>query len=112
MWGTVDTVLVTEPDALTQACRLIRRELAAVDAAASRFRPDFRAFDDHTNPNRWVPVSELMTALLPAALDAAELTGGAVDPTLGTALRTLGYDRDGADPGTPPVRIGRPEPLT
>jgi thiamine biosynthesis lipoprotein len=38
--GTFATLLVTEPDALEQGHDLLRAELAAMDAACSRFRPD------------------------------------------------------------------------
>jgi thiamine biosynthesis lipoprotein len=39
-------------------------------------------------------VSPLLLALVQAALRAARVTGGAVDPTVGGALSGLGYDRD------------------
>ena len=42
-------------------------------------------------------LSPLLARAIAAALRAAELTDGAVDPTLGTALVAAGYDRDLAD---------------
>jgi thiamine biosynthesis lipoprotein len=42
-------------------------------------------------------VDPLLTAALRMALNAAEVTDGAVDPTLGAALVSIGYDRDFAD---------------
>jgi FAD:protein FMN transferase len=49
--------------------------------------------------------SETFADLLAAALRAAELTSGDVDPTCGAALTALGYDRDFADlPGAGPAR--------
>ena len=38
--GTFATLLVTQPDTLGQAHDLLAAELAAMDAACSRFRPD------------------------------------------------------------------------
>ena len=38
--GTFATVLVTDPAALGEAHRLLAAELAAIDAACSRFRDD------------------------------------------------------------------------
>jgi FAD:protein FMN transferase len=38
--GTSVHLIVTDPDALGPACRMLRADLAAVDAACSRFRPD------------------------------------------------------------------------
>ena len=40
------------------------------------------------------PVIPLMIAAVQSAVRAASLTDGAVDPTLGTAIAALGYDRD------------------
>jgi thiamine biosynthesis lipoprotein len=42
-------------------------------------------------------VSPLLATAIGVALDAAELTGGDVDPTVGTAMREVGYDRDFAE---------------
>ena len=39
-------------------------------------------------------VSEVLSEVLVAALSAARLTDGDVDPTIGAALIALGYDRD------------------
>jgi thiamine biosynthesis lipoprotein len=94
VWGMVATVVVTEPTALAEATALLRAELAAVDAAASRFRPDSELSLINDRAGDWVPVSELTVTLLSAALDAARATDGAVDPTVGSALRAIGYDRD------------------
>jgi thiamine biosynthesis lipoprotein len=58
-------------------------------------------------PGRPVVASELFLEAVEVALRAAALTGGRVDPTVGTALRILGYDRDFAliHPAGPPLRI-------
>ena len=40
VWSTTARIVVTDPDALSEATAVVRRELAAIDVAASRFRPD------------------------------------------------------------------------
>lgn len=93
VWNTTARVVVTDPVALADARALVEAELAAVDAACSRFRPDSElARAERTGDE--VEVSELLADLIAAALDAARRTGGDVDPTLGDALAQLGYDRD------------------
>jgi FAD:protein FMN transferase len=79
VFGTTGVLLVTSRRAASQARAIADRELAAIDLACSRFRQ---------------PVSPLFADLLAVALDAAELTGGDVDPTCGRALAGLGYDQD------------------
>ena len=93
VWGTVARVVVTDPATLAAATAIVRAELAAVDAACSRFRPDSElgAAGRAGGP---VDVSPLLAELVGAALEAARQTGGAVDPTVGAALCGLGYDRD------------------
>jgi len=92
--GTFATVLVADPDALTSASDLLAAELDAVDAACSRFRADSELWRVNHARGRPVPVSPLFAEALAVALDAAELTGGDVDPTCGQSLVRLGYDRD------------------
>ena len=74
-------------------------ELAAVDAAWSRFRRDSELWRVSHARGRPVAVSRLFADALATALDAAELTGGDVDPTCGQSLVRLGYDRDFARNG-------------
>jgi thiamine biosynthesis lipoprotein len=102
VWGTVARVVVTEPSALRDAAAVVCQHLAAVDAAASRFRPDSEVHAIARAGGRPVPVSPTLAALVRAALDAARDTDGDVDPTLGAALCALGYDRDYATIATTP----------
>ncbi len=95
--GTFATLLVTDPDALNPAHDVLAGELAAVDAACSRFRRDSELWRVSHADGRPVAVSRLFADALATALDAAELTGGDVDPTCGQSLVRLGYDRDFAD---------------
>src|SRR5258705_1733705 len=91
VWGTTARVVVTDPRQVAAAERLVRAELAAVDAACSRFRSDSELARLSPGGGR---VSPLLAALVSAALQAARDTDGDVDPTLGGTLCVLGYDRD------------------
>jgi thiamine biosynthesis lipoprotein ApbE len=104
--GTFATLLVTDPDALIPAHDVLAAELAAVDVACSRFRRDSELWRVSHARGRPVAVSQLFADALATALDAAELTGGDVDPTCGQSLVRLGYDRDfaGARRHTGPLR--------
>ncbi len=98
--GTVNTVLVTEPEAMGPAARIAEEHVARLDAAASRFRPDSelsritaRARADAVT----VTVSPILGDCIDAALHAARLTDGIVDPTVGGAVAAAGYDADLAE---------------
>jgi thiamine biosynthesis lipoprotein len=92
--GTSALLLVTDPGRLDRAAAVLRAELAEIDRACSRFRPDSEITKLHRAAGRPVTVSPLLAEAIDAALRAAELTGGLVDPTVGAAVRALGYDRD------------------
>lgn len=94
VWGTTARIVVTDPAKLPAATVLVRHELAAVDAACSRFRADSELSRACARSGRPVEVSPLLADLVAAALAAAEQTGGDVDPTVGGILAGLGYDRD------------------
>ncbi|HET9654301.1 MAG TPA: FAD:protein FMN transferase [Kineosporiaceae bacterium] len=97
VWSTTARIVVTEPDRLEEAHAVVSEVLAEVDAAASRFRTDSEINQVHAAGGRPVEVSPLLAELVRAGLDAARRTDGDVDPTLGAALISLGYDRDLAD---------------
>lgn len=113
VFGTTAVLLVTAPDALGPARALADAELAAVDRAASRFRPDSELAALNRAEGAPVAVSDLFADLIAAALRAADLTGGDVDPTCGAALIRLGYDRDfaevAADAGSTAGSVNLPE---
>jgi FAD:protein FMN transferase len=112
VFGTTAVLLVTAPRAAAQARHIADRELDAVDLACSRFRPDSELAALNAAAGRGPqPVSALFADLLAAALRAARLTGGDVDPTCGRALIGLGYDRDFAQvraAGDAPPRLTGP----
>jgi thiamine biosynthesis lipoprotein len=68
--------------------------LDQVDRACSRFRPDSEISLLNARSGSWQPVSDLLGRAIAASLRAALLTDGAVDPTVGGALRAIGYDAD------------------
>jgi thiamine biosynthesis lipoprotein len=94
VWSTTATVTVTEPTDLPFATAMLAAELAAVDRAASRFRPDSEINQLRRTPGRPVRVSDTLNDLLAGALRIARITGGLVDPTVAAAVVALGYDRD------------------
>ena len=90
--GVSNTVAVADPSALEPAVGIVRRKIAAIDAACSRFRND----SELTALNRAagtgpVHVSRLLADALDAAMHAAEMTGGLVDPTVGANVEDTGY---------------------
>ncbi len=102
--GTTAT-LVAAGSVQRAAMAVLSDELDAVDRACSRFRDDSELAALNRAAGRPVEVSELFWEAAEAALRAARLTGGLVDPTIGRALRMAGYDRDFArvDPDGPPL---------
>jgi FAD:protein FMN transferase len=94
VWGTTARIVVTEPDRLPEARRVVEDRLRAVDKACSRFRDDSEVVAVQRSQGRPVYVSELLADLVATALGAAKDTGGLVDPTVGSTLVGLGYDRD------------------
>ena len=92
--GTTATVVVQQPADAEPAVRVLTAELAAIDLACSRFRQDSELQLLHANAGRTVGVSALLFEALSVAWVGAELTGGAVDPTVGNAIAALGYDAD------------------
>jgi thiamine biosynthesis lipoprotein len=96
-WSTTVRLVVTESSLLPAARALVEAHLAAVDLACSRFRDDSEIQRVRRGGGRPTPVSDLLADLVETALTAARRTGGDVDPTVGSWLCALGYDRDIAE---------------
>ncbi len=90
--GSSARLVVTAADRLGDAVEIVADQLAELDLAASRFRDDSEVAA--LSAGRTTRVSPLLLTLVAAAVRAARLTGGAVDPTVGGSLVALGYDRD------------------
>ena len=106
--GTTATVVVDDPDAADAALALLTIDLDALDRACSRFRPDSELRRLERRCGRPARVSPLLFDALQAACDVASQTAGIVDPTIGSALVELGYDRDFASLGDGAAPSDRP----
>lgn len=71
----------------------ITRLFQTLERALSRFLPDSDLQRLNNSLAPAVVVSPLLATALQDALDAAEATGGIVDPTIASALEAAGYDR-------------------
>ncbi|HEV3462339.1 MAG TPA: FAD:protein FMN transferase [Candidatus Dormibacteraeota bacterium] len=92
--GTSVHVIATDADGLGRATTAVGDVLEDVDTAYSRFREDSELSRLNASPGRTVRVSPLLATAIDAAQRAARLTDGAVDPTIGHAIRLAGYDDD------------------
>jgi len=111
--GTTARVAVWPPEHLALAQATVDVVLAALDQQASRFRPDSEISWVHGCGGGLFMLSDGLAEALSVALAAARWTGGLADPTVGEAVRALGYDRDFAaiEPDRPgPFRAPGPAP--
>jgi thiamine biosynthesis lipoprotein len=105
--GTTAVLVMDPDDALASGRSLLEAEIDAIDIACSRFRDDSELTRVNRGPSSWVVVSPVFMEALDVALRGARLTDGLVDPTVGSALRVIGYDQDFdlvARTG-PPIRV-------
>ena len=105
--GSSLRVVVTRPKALVAAKKAVDEVVRAMDFAASRFREDSELSMLNARPDQVTIISPLLAQAIAAALRGAELTDGAVDPTVGAAIRLAGYDGDFAsvEPRGGPLRL-------
>jgi FAD:protein FMN transferase len=96
------TVIVTGEDrAAAAAVRVARARLLDWHAQFSRFEAGSELSRLNADPRPVVPVSALMARLVGAAVDAASLTGGLVDPTLASEIERAGYSGHFEGDGVP-----------
>ena len=92
--GTTIRLVVTDITKVGAAQAMLTDDLAALDAACSRFRVDSELIRLEASAGHPTKVSALLAGAIRAALRGAQLTDGDLDPTLGRAMEALGYDRD------------------
>lgn len=111
--GTDVDVRCTAGGGLDAAVAAVEAELHAVDRTCSRFRADSELSRVNAARGWTVPVTPRFAEALAVALRAAALTDGLVDPTVGAAMRAIGYDVDFASlpaDGPPLALVSRPVP--
>jgi thiamine biosynthesis lipoprotein len=79
---------------LEHALADVRQRLWVWHRRLTRFNRTSELCHLNADPRRRVPVSRLMCRFVAAALEAAELTGGLVDPTLVDDIEAAGYESD------------------
>ena len=83
----------------------VRRQFAEVERRLSRFDPDSELARLNADPRPTVPAAPMLRAAVAAALRAARLSGGLVDPTLLAPLRSAGYAQSRAEAEAAPLQL-------
>lgn len=95
-WKTELTLSVRAKESARLKARLhdlLIAEVSQLDAMASRFRADSDLSRVNASAGSWVEVPWDFVTVLTASLDAARMTRGVVDPTMGAAIKAAGYDK-------------------
>ena len=109
-WSCTMRLVVEDDRVLGAAAADFDAILTRIDAAASRFRSDSALSIANSRAGRPTPVPRVLGQLVSAALNAARDSDGLVDPTVGRALRAVGYDCDIAAVAPDGPAIARPLP--
>jgi thiamine biosynthesis lipoprotein ApbE len=109
--GTGVRLVVIDGD-LDAARDAVEGVLDEVDRTYSRFRPDSELIAVNAAAGAETRISPLLARAIGGSLVAAGRSAGAVDPTIGRAIRLLGYDVDFARlaASTRPIEL-RAEPV-
>jgi thiamine biosynthesis lipoprotein len=104
--GSHVRLLIGEPGpgiaAAPAAAEMARKFIVEFDRALSRFKPESELCAFNKDSRERVPASELLRAAVGAGIEAAERSGGLVDPTLVGEIETAGYVASRAGvPGAP-----------
>ena len=104
--GSHVRLLIGEPGpgmaAAPAAAETARKFIVEFDRALSRFKPESELCAFNADPRERVPASDLLRAAVGAGIEAAERSGGLVDPTLVAEIETAGYVSSRAGvPGAP-----------
>ncbi len=93
--GTHVRLLISDPGPgiapAAEATEQARRLIAEFDATLSRFKPESELCALNEDPRERVPTSGLLRDAVKAGLEAAERSGGLVDPTLVEEIEAAGY---------------------
>ena len=92
--GTTARVVVWPPQELMHALHAVDCKLSALDDQVSRFREDTELSKLNESNGELFFLSDGFAEAIAMALAAARWTNGLVDPTIGGALVSWGYDRD------------------
>jgi thiamine biosynthesis lipoprotein len=92
--GSVAVLAIDDASLRGTARAAVEDTIDEFDLACSRFREDSELSTLNRAAGRPLRVSPLLVEATLAALRAARLTDGDVDPSVGSALVALGYDRD------------------
>jgi thiamine biosynthesis lipoprotein len=93
-FGSRAAVSVTAEPNAEQALDDVRRTLLAWHGRLTRFERASELSRMNANPAGRIRVSSVMSRFVAAAIDAAALTSGLVDPTLVDDIAAAGYDGD------------------
>lgn len=96
-WSCRVRLTVETPSALPAARDHLETLMEEVARSIDRFRPDSDLSRVNASAGRMIPVSPRTIGLIETALDAAAVTGGAVDPTVGAHVTRAGYTADIAE---------------
>ena len=90
--GTWNTVVVEDQAALPGAAAIVKGQIREIDETCSRFKPDSElSLLNRQAGGGPVALSPLLEEAIAAALSAAAMTGGLVDPTVGRSVEAIGY---------------------
>lgn len=103
-FGTDALVAVSDPARAGVAVAAVTEVAEEFDRACSRFRFDSELSRLNAAAGRAVRLGPVLLEAVSAALRAARLTDGDVDPTVGEALIALGYDRTFSEVCSGPAR--------
>jgi FAD:protein FMN transferase len=91
------------------AAERARQFVAEFDARLSRFKPDSELCALNADRRECVPASALLRAAIRAGIEAAERSGGLVDPTLAAEIEHAGYVASRAGMAGAPLAEALPE---
>ena len=86
-----NTLVVAEDAALGEAMAIVKAQVEEIDDVCSRFKPHSELSRMNRSAGREVALSPLLEEALRAAIQAAEMTDGLVDLTVGTNVEEIGY---------------------